>query len=213
VADAAQHSSVDGAWVAGEACGVGGSALAVVEGRIAGLHAAARVTGRPLAPDALRPIQRRRSRLRAFAELLPVAFPVRPGWQTWLAGDTVVCRCEEVPVAAIRATVGDLGATDARAAKLLARPGMGLCQGRVCGHATAAIVAEALGRDVTADDLAATARRPVAWPVTLGALAAADRPGAPADRPAAADDRSRPDGRSTSTHVVTDPSATEEAPV
>ena len=174
VADEAQRSSVDGAWVAGEVCGVGGAAVALVEGRIAGLHAAASVTGRPVRPDALRPLHRRRARLRAFADLLPRAFPVRPGWRTWPGDDTLACRCEEVPVAAVRAAVTDLGATDARAAKLFARAGMGLCQGRVCGYATAALVAEACGREVTAEDLQATVRRPVAWPITLGALAAGD---------------------------------------
>ncbi len=181
IADDEQRSSVDGAWVAGEICGVGGAALALVEGRIAGLHAAASVTGRPLAPGALRPLHRRRARLRAFADLLPRAFPVRPGWRTWLADDTLACRCEEVPVAAVRAAVTGLGATDARAVKLFARSGMGLCQGRVCGYATAALVAEACGREVTAEDLQATVRRPVAWPITLGALAAGDALGAHID--------------------------------
>ena len=65
----------------------------------------------------------------------------------------------------------DLGATDPRTVKLLARPGMGLCQGRVCGYATACLVAEARGRPVTAADLHGIAARPVAQPVTLGRVA------------------------------------------
>ena len=170
--DGAQRSSVDGAFVAGEACGVGGSALALVEGELAGLHAAAAATGRRpgLGPQAA--LERHRERLQAFAALLPAAWPVKPGWRTWVTDDTIVCRCEEIPASAIRAAVAQLGATDARSAKLFARAGMGLCQGRVCGYATAALTAHALARDVAIDDLHASARRPVAWPVTLGALAA-----------------------------------------
>jgi hypothetical protein len=184
--DAAQRSTVDGAWVAGEACGVGGSALALVEGELAGRNAAAAVTGRHADAPAIAALERRRDQLRDFASLLAAAFPVRPGWQSWLADDTPVCRCEEVPAAAVRDAVTGLGATDARTAKLFARAGMGLCQGRVCGSSVAALVASAAGRRVTADDLAATARRPIAAPITLGALAA----GATSDRPAAAPDPS-----------------------
>jgi hypothetical protein len=169
--DAAQRSSVDGAFVAGEACGVGGSALALVEGELAGLHAAAAATGRRPGLGSQGALERRRERLQAFAALLPAAWPVKPGWQTWVADDTIVCRCEEIPASAVRAAVTQLGATDARSAKLFARAGMGLCQGRVCGYATAALTAHALARDVAFDDLHASARRPVAWPVTLGSLA------------------------------------------
>jgi hypothetical protein len=100
------------------------------------------------------------------------AHPVPTGWTDWLTGETTVCRCEEVPVAAIRAAVTDLGATEARTVKLLARPGMGLCQGRVCGYATAGLVARECGRSVTAQDLLGTASRPIAQPVTLGSVAA-----------------------------------------
>ncbi len=185
-ADETGRSSVDGAFVAGEARGVGGSALAVVDGRIAGLHAAASVTGAQVPPARLKTLARLRAPLRAFADLLPVAFPVKPGWRTWVHDDTTVCRCEEVPATALRDAVTEMGAEDARSAKLFARAGMGLCQGRVCGYAASGLVAQACGREVTADDLHSTIRRPIAWPVTLGALAAGnpDGPiGAPGSNP------------------------------
>lgn len=183
VADEAQRTSVDGAWVAGEACGVGGSALALAEGRIAGLHAAAMLTGTPPDATAAKRAAGRRALRRSFADGLAVTFPVRPGWRTWVADETVACRCEEVTVGALRAAVTELGATDARTAKLFARTGMGLCQGRVCGAATASLVAEACGREATADDLAAFARRPVAAALTLGQLAAEPLAANAADAP------------------------------
>ena len=96
---------------------------------------------------------------------------------TWLRDDTLVCRCEEVPVAAVREAVTDLGAGDARTAKLLTRAGMGWCQGRMCGEAVARLVAAAAGRehDPYTDALGGAAR-PVAVPVSLRAVAAGDPP-------------------------------------
>lgn len=160
-ADDRQRSSVPDVYLAGEVCGVGGAQLSVVEGEIAGTHAAG---GTP-SPRLLR----RRATLRAFATAMHRTYPVPAGWQSWLSGDTLVCRCEEVPLDRVRRAVADLGATDPRAVKLLARPGMGLCQGRVCGFATACLVAGE--RPVTAADLRGVATRPIAQPVTLGSLA------------------------------------------
>jgi thioredoxin reductase len=159
-ADRWQRASVPGVYLAGEVCGVGGAQLSVVEGAIAGAHAAG---DRPA-----RRLLRRRAALRAFAAALHDTYPVRGGRWT---DDTVVCRCEEVTVREVRAAVVDLGATDPRGVKLLARPGMGLCQGRVCGYATACLVADECGRPVTAEDLRGMAARPIAAPVTLGTVA------------------------------------------
>jgi NADP-dependent aldehyde dehydrogenase len=51
---------------------------------------------------------------------------------------------------------------------------MGWCQGRTCGPAVAALTARACGRDVTAVDLLALARRPIGTPVRLAELADVD---------------------------------------
>jgi len=157
-ADDHQRASVPGVYLAGEVCGVGGAQLSLVEGELAGCHAAGAT------PDTR--LVRRRAALRAFANALHRTYPVRSGWRSWLTDDTLVCRCEEVPVREIRRAVVDLGATDPRAVKLLARPGMGLCQGRVCGYATACLTGP-----VTAAGLRDLAARPIAQPVTLGSLA------------------------------------------
>lgn len=178
VVDARQRSTVPGIYVAGETCGVGGADVAVAEGGIAGAAAAADVRRPPrtAAPHGTRPPARLR-RLRAFAAAMHVAHPVRAGWQTWLTDDTLVCRCEEVTVAGLTSAVDDLGATDARTAKLLSRCGMGWCQGRMCGEAVSRVVSARTGADPRrttdrlAADLAGTANRPVAAPITLGLLA------------------------------------------
>lgn len=166
--DEQQAASVPGVFVAGEATGVGGAALAVIEGRIAGA-AAAGWLGRPPPRGYVRSrLERRRAALRAFAAAMHRAHPIRSGWRDWLTDETLLCRCEEVPVRAAREAVRDLGAIDARAVKLLTRAGMGWCQARVCGFATAALVAEEAG---TAYDPRGLAARPIATPLPLGTLA------------------------------------------
>ncbi|MEV0386120.1 NAD(P)/FAD-dependent oxidoreductase [Nonomuraea sp. NPDC050643] len=187
--DAAQRTTVPGVWAAGEPTGVGGWRLAELEGRIAGQTIAADardgVRGAPSARPA--PVAgaqgllegvagvllRRRERWRAFGTALQRAYLVEPGWQGWLRADTLVCRCEEVPLARVR-EAQELGATDARSIKLLARPGMGWCQGRICGYAISCLA----GGPHTPP------RRPIAQPVTLGALAETDDTPGPDDHPA-----------------------------
>ncbi|MFD7101425.1 FAD-dependent oxidoreductase [Streptomyces celluloflavus] len=176
-ADARQRGSVPGVYLAGEVCGVGGAALSLTEGELAGLHAAQAVGAAVSDPAVVRRLVRRCTAQRQFAAALHRAFPVRPGWLGWLRPETVVCRCEEVTVRTVTEAVTELGATDPRAVKLYARPGMGLCQGRVCGYATACLVAARSGREATAEELRGMAGRPIAQPLPLGILAAGD-PGA-----------------------------------
>ncbi|MFD5732926.1 NAD(P)/FAD-dependent oxidoreductase [Streptomyces sioyaensis] len=154
VLDGRQRTTVDGVWAAGEAGGVGGAELALVEGELAAYDIARRTAG-----DTLR---RRRDRLRRFAGAMSAAHAPRPGWSDWLGADTEVCRCEEVTAGRIREAVGGLGAGDTRTVKLLTRAGMGWCQGRVCGPA----VAHLAGETETG-----AGRRLLACPVTLGELA------------------------------------------
>jgi NADPH-dependent 2,4-dienoyl-CoA reductase/sulfur reductase-like enzyme len=171
VADDQQRGSVPGVYLAGEVCGVGGAPLALVEGELAGRHAAYRTVAAVPDRRAVGRLLRRRSALRSFAAAMHASYPVRPGWLSWLDGETELCRCEEVSVDTVRRSVVDLGATDPRTVKLLARPGMGLCQGRVCGYATACLVAHLRGRPTTEQDLLGISTRPIAAPITLGTLA------------------------------------------
>lgn len=119
--DAAQQTSVEGIYAAGELTGIGGVDLAVAEGLVAGLAAAA-VTVPP-------GILRRREREQRFAAALERAFRLRPELAHLPRPDTIVCRCEDVTWAQLQACA------EARDAKLKARCGMGPCQGRVCGPA------------------------------------------------------------------------------
>jgi D-hydroxyproline dehydrogenase subunit alpha len=166
--DDRQRSTRIGIYVAGEATGVGGARLAVLEGELAALTAA---QDAGLAVDVRRPerLQRAVRRARAFAAAMHRAHPVPPNWSAWLDDDTIVCRCEEVTAGDIGRARDELGAHDQRTIKLLARPGMGWCQGRVCGYAAACLAAG--DRPLDASDLRPLAARPLSAPVSLADLA------------------------------------------
>src|SRR3954471_5196353 len=139
VVDPTGLTSVPGVLAAGELTGVGGADLALLGGAVAGTAAAAVAAGR--SPRPRHPgVPARRERLAAFAAAMHRAHPIRDGWVTWQRADTLVCRCEEVPVGAVREAVSELGADDARTVKLLTRAGMGWCQGRICGEPVARLV-------------------------------------------------------------------------
>ena len=162
-----QATSIPGLLAAGETTGIGGVEAARVEGLVAGATAAV-LSDRASALTAptLERVRRDVARWRRFAAGLHATFPVREGWVDSVRDDTLVCRCEEVPVSRVREAVA-LGARDARTVKLLSRAGMGWCQGRMC----AAAVDGLCGFDDIAS-LQGASYRPVAVPVPLGALAA-----------------------------------------
>ncbi len=168
--DADMQSSCAGVFVAGEITGIGGSAVAMPQGTLAGL-AAARQLGRlseSAAKEKMAPYHKELHHRLAFAVLLQRLFRLRPGWLSWMTTDTLVCRCEEVPFQQIEAAIKDYNAHDVKTVKATTRCGMGLCQGRVCGHTVTAITAALTGQDPA--HLGALTRRPIVKPITLGAL-------------------------------------------
>ncbi|MGW5624297.1 FAD-dependent oxidoreductase [Streptomyces olivaceus] len=167
--DAEQRTSAPGVWAAGEATGVGGAALALAEGHIAGRSAAARLRGTESDPAGWAPAARTREALRTAAAALDAAFAPPAHWAAQVTDDTVVCRCEEVTAGAVREAADGLGAGDVRTVKLLTRAGMGWCQGRMCATAVAGL----------AGCHSVPPRRTLARPVPLGILAgtAPDRSG------------------------------------
>ncbi|MGW5458874.1 FAD-dependent oxidoreductase [Streptomyces sp. NPDC003996] len=160
--DDEQRTDVPGIWAAGETTGIGGAALALAEGHIAGRSIAARLRGTAPDPRSWAAAARARTRQRAFFAALETVYAPPAGWADRITDDTVVCRCEEVTAGQVRRAAGALGAGDLRTAKLLTRAGMGWCQGRMCAPAVAGLTGCPL----------AAGRRPFARPVPLGVLAA-----------------------------------------
>ncbi|SED10277.1 NADPH-dependent 2,4-dienoyl-CoA reductase, sulfur reductase [Pseudomonas saponiphila] len=120
--DPQQRSSLPQVLAAGECTGIGGSELARIEGEIAGCVA----SGQSARAAAL--IAQRRH-WQDFATRLQQHFELQPRILQLARPDTLLCRCEDVPYAAVA------GAADWSSAKLHSRCGMGACQGRVCASA------------------------------------------------------------------------------
>lgn len=164
--DEEQRTDVPGVWAAGETTGVGGAALSLAEGHIAGHSIAARLHGAEPDPRERSAATRSRTRLRAFSAALDTVYAPAARWTERVTDDTVVCRCEEVTAGSVRAAVDELGAGDVRTVKLLTRAGMGWCQGRMCEPAVAGLT----GCEQS------PVRRLLARPVPLGVLAGTEAP-------------------------------------
>lgn len=121
--DDRQASSQPGIFAAGECTGIGGSELAMAEGRIAGLQAIG-------TEDVDHTTRAARQHWQAFADALARTFVLDDALRHLARPDTLICRCEDVP----RRVLDD--ETGWAAAKLENRCGMGACQGRICGPAT-----------------------------------------------------------------------------
>ena len=120
--DQYQQTSIANVYSAGEATGIGGLELSLVEGEIAGLA----IAGKHEKARGLFPV---REQQRKFAKLLNNTFTLRDELRQLPATGTIVCRCEDVTFERLREH------KSWRAAKLQTRCGMGPCQGRVCGAA------------------------------------------------------------------------------
>ena len=157
-------TSVPGVYVAGEASGVGGADLAVVEGDLAGWMAAAHArkgangngagrrgngaaangearTGDVAPHPDLPGLRARRAKLAGFAGILGELFDPRPGLLTLAGPDTILCRCEDVTKREVDAAVAG-GANTMSALKVVTRCGQGPCQGRTCERLVAAQLPE-----------------------------------------------------------------------
>lgn len=120
--DSYQQSSIPGIYCAGEPVGIGGVDCALIEGQIAGHSAAG-------ALEQASKLMDRRDRWHLFRLALAKGFALRDELRSLASSDTLICRCEDVPV-------GRVGEFDGwREAKLHTRCGMGACQGRICGSA------------------------------------------------------------------------------
>jgi thioredoxin reductase len=171
-----QRTDKVGISVAGETTGIAGAEQAVEEGRLAALGVL-QALGRLEPAEAHRlaiSVRRRLRRLRRFSALVAESFEPRRDALALLAeGETVVCRCEEVTAAQLRAALAahpHLGDVDA--VKQLTRVGMGPCQGRFCHATVAALTADAAARGF--DEVGQYTSRPPARPLRLGDLADAD---------------------------------------
>lgn len=135
--------------VAGDGAGILGAQAAEPLGRIAALDAAFRLgrisqVERDLQAKPERAELARHGRIRPLLDRL---FHPAPESLAPTDPDTIVCRCEEVTVGALREAVR-LGGEDPNRAKVFTRCGMGPCQGRMCGPTVSAVIARESGHSI-----------------------------------------------------------------
>jgi thioredoxin reductase len=167
-------TSVPGAYAAGDGAGIGGAQAAAMRGQLAALaiaNAQGRLQGSER--DALaRPLMRAHAQALRGRRFLDELY--RPADVFRIPqGETVACRCEEVPAAAIARAARD-GCAGPSQAKSYTRCGMGPCQARYCGLTVTEIVARETSRH-PASVGPMRARFPVK-PVTLGEVASMSVP-------------------------------------
>jgi len=171
--DAWGESSSPGIFVAGDGAGIGGAKVAKLRGELAALRIAVKL-GRKRESDGeteARGIRERLAKELAARPFLDAMF--KPRREIFAPTDqTIVCRCEELTAAQIRAVsrVGHPGPNQVKAAT---RAGMGPCQGRQCGYTVARLIGDTQGRSPS--DVGFYHIRPPLKPVTLGELAAIEK--------------------------------------
>ncbi len=167
--DDEMQTSLRGVYAVGDGAGIGGAKLSRIEGRIAGL-AVARQLGRldeKMARAAIARQQPALARERRFAHMLGKLFTPGPGLYTLATDDTVICRCEEVTKKEV------LGAITAASntvtwVKRITRAGMGPCQGRMCGHLVAELIAQQTEQKIS--QISPDTVRPPVRPIPMGCL-------------------------------------------
>jgi len=171
VVDAWGGTTVPGIYVAGDGADIAGALAAEARGRLAALavvNALGRGDGRQRERDAQR---HRRDAARALRGRLFLDTMYRPAEQFRIPeGDTLVCRCEEVPASTV-AQIARSGCAGPNQMKSFTRCGMGACQGRFCGLTVTEIIAREQGRDPS--DVGHGRLRFPVKPVTLSELASA----------------------------------------
>lgn len=171
VADRNGRSSVDAVWVVGDGGGVAGARVAQATGFLAGIDAA-RSLGRALpAPvaDEARRARREQRRAERFQRALSRLYAAPRLLDQLAEPDTLVCRCESVPLRALEEAWGS-GVHASGSVKRVSRAGMGSCQGRYCGALIAELGARRAGTPL--DELGGFAPSPPFKPIAIGSIAA-----------------------------------------
>jgi len=175
VVDEFGRTSVAGIFAAGDAAGLRGALVAEAEGQAVGAAAAAdpeEIT-RPDFRAGLAVALAARERLSAFQDAMQQLLLVPSGLWRLPTDETIICRCENVTLAALRDAL-TAGYLAPNTIKRVTRAGMGWCGGRICLQAVSAL-AELHG----APSAAMMTPRPLARPIPLASLAnraAAGRP-------------------------------------
>lgn len=158
-------------YLAGDGNGILGADAAEARGRLAAyaLLGDQKIENRYYQPGPDLAVVARWQRLQAS---LRRAFALPADFFAQVPDDALLCRCESVRAGDYRGIAGLMGARDLNRAKAYSRVGMGRCQGRLCSHAAAEILAGTLG--VSLDSVGRLRGQAPVKPVTVGTVAARD---------------------------------------
>ncbi|HKX41819.1 MAG TPA: FAD/NAD(P)-binding oxidoreductase [Burkholderiaceae bacterium] len=146
--DADGRSSTRGVYLAGDGVRLLGADGAELSGRLAAwaaLHDLQHRDGAARYRDEAPGLRQQLERMDRFRRGLAQAFPWPHAQLAQLPDDAIACRCEAVTAGELRRCVHEMDSREVNRAKAFSRVGMGRCQGRYCGHASAEIVAQASG--------------------------------------------------------------------
>ncbi len=147
--DTAGRTSVPGVYLAGDGAGIAGADAAELAGRRAALamledlgHRAANAQAHAVRLD------RQLANIARFRIGLEQAFAPPVDCASHWPDDMTVCRCEEIDAGTLRRCIRGGEASEINRLKALTRVGMGRCQGRMCGAATAELLSAETGKPI-----------------------------------------------------------------
>lgn len=165
--DGTGRSSVPGVYLAGDGAGIGGADVAELQGERAALAVLEDVGKRADAARAIA-LDRKLARQARFRDALERAYPYPSHLLDDIADDEIICRCEGITAGTLRAAASERDAHEINRLKAFTRIGMGRCQGRVCGHAAAEILARTPGKDIAS--VGRLRGNPPVKPIPVGGL-------------------------------------------
>ncbi|MFO0995868.1 MAG: FAD-dependent oxidoreductase [Alphaproteobacteria bacterium] len=170
--DEAGRTSLGEVFIAGDGGGLGGARVAIAQGFLAGIAAAADL-GHRADPALLREQRGHGRALRrnlAFQRALWRLYDAPRLLDQLATDDTIVCRCESVTLGQVRASFEE-GAHAIGSAKRATRAGMGRCQGRYCAPILAELASRASG--IPIDEFSFFAPRMPTKPIPIASVARA----------------------------------------
>lgn len=166
----ALETSVENILAAGEITGVGGAFKSINEGRIAALTILDKFekVGKEDYLRQLKRLTKERKHHMEFVHYFNSLYKIPGGAVEVIPDDTVICRCEDITMGAVKEGLG-MGFNTPRALKTAVRTSMGNCQGRTCGPVIYDILS-ILGKQER-ESIGPFLVRPPLKPVSIGAMA------------------------------------------
>jgi NADPH-dependent 2,4-dienoyl-CoA reductase/sulfur reductase-like enzyme len=159
---------VPGLYLAGDGAAILGADAAEAGGRLAAF-AVLEDLQQPAKDNTKSADLKLLARWRAFQGTMRRALPYPQTLAASIPDDAIVCRCELVLAGDLRSAAGVMGAEDINRIKAFTRLGMGRCQGRMCAHAAAEILAAKLG--VEPSTIGRLRGQPPVKPIAVAAMA------------------------------------------